>query len=582
MKGSMCMIFHQMADRRAFRLFFVIAIFLQTLNLNLLGIGLNPLFYIVIIWGAYILIHDLCVKELWYRGNHVLPLCGYLIFAGFATWMNETYTTTYSWLLVLLQAMMFLLVFSQPKSRTLMQVKQEVKQIIYVICVLCLLASAASLIMFFFNINITYNGTQIGIVNGRLFGVYFNSNPAAFLACMSIVFSMIALRNHYRFTPFFMVNIVIQVLYVILSGCRSAIIILAALVVVMLYYTLFKRRSYTTLQQILIACCAVICVGVSSVVIKHTLYLVPQVQGAVMQNERFHVEDIIELAGLLKEDPIHHRNEILSLVNRISSSRVTLYTDALKIWRTEPFMGVGFGNFQRIGQTMFPSDEVLFQPQVVHAHNFFLESLVTTGVLGFVCFFLFTFKSFTTMLEVLRKYSRTPSYLIVLLFAFVVWIEVLGGFFDYGIFYIYSLSSFLFWLMLGYLYWLNERAQLYLVVNQDAYEFVSYRLDQVKYSRDEGEELQRAGLHIMEETLNDFRLHMRLAVVLFMEQDTSSYFIYEGVFQLRRAYANEESIAQLRQLMALELYDIIKKDIEVLASDEAWTLVLPYGEQELF
>lgn len=573
---------HRLADRKAFRLMFIVAVFFQTLNLRFLQVEYTPLIYVVIVWGGYILLHDLFCKELWYRGNHVLQLCGYLLCAIFATWMNVAYTSTSSWILVILQGLIFLLVFSQPKSRTLMQMKEEIRQVGSLVSILCFLASAISLVMFFFNINLASNGTEIGIVNGRLFGIYFNSNPAAFLACMSIVFSMLAIRNHYKLKAFFYVNIVVQVLYVILSGCRSAILILAALVVVMLYYTLFKRKSYTIIQQVFITMLTVMLVGVGSYTIKQTLYLVPQLQGAVIQNERFHVEELVEVATLIKENPIANRRTIINLLDVISSGRVQLYTDAMKMWLDYPLTGIGYHNFHEMGSVMFPTHSVMQEKQVVHAHNFLLESLVTTGLFGFLFFFLFTFKSFTTMLEVLRKYTRTSSYLIVLLLSFIVWIEVLGGMLDYGIFYVYSLSSLLFWLVLGYLFWFNERAQLYLVVNQDAYEFVSYRLDRVKYSRKEGVDFTRAALHIVEEELIDFRLHMHLAVVLFMEQDTSNYFSYEGVFQLRRAYANEEDIAQLRQRMALELYDIIKHDIEVLASDEAWKLTLPYGTNDLF
>jgi len=583
LRSEVVNILHRMADRTWFRLFFIFAVFMNTLNLKFFAITENPLFYAVIGWGCYILLHDICTKELLYKGNHLLLLCLYILLAAMATALNTTYASASSWLLVAMQGMVFLLVFAQPKSITQMQIRKELRYAGILTCILCFLASGISLVLFFFNVSLTANDTTIGIVSNRLFGVYFNSNPAAFLACMTVVFSLIAIRNHYRFTTFYMINMIVQLLYILLSGCRNALLMLAILLVILLYYTLFQRKQYSLFQEILIAVGALIVFALGSYVLKRMLYLVPQLQGALIQNgERFHLEELKQLVELLWENPWSHRHEIVNLLDELSSSRIELYANSLRIWKSEPFIGIGFDTFHAMGMQMFPDSEVLHMPQVVHAHNFFLESLVTTGVIGFVCFVFFTFRSFTTMQEVLRRYKGTPSYFIILLLSLIVWMEVMGGFLDYGVFYVYSLSTLLFWMVLGYLYWLYDHRALYLVVNQDAFSFESYRLEEVTYERKQETAFDHAALHIMDEHLDEQRLRMRLAVVLFLNQERSCYFVYQGVFHMRHAYANEAGILRYREAMALELYDIVREDIERLISDDTWKLKLPYGNQELF
>lgn len=574
-------VLHLIAVRRYFKLFFAFSVFVNTLNLSYLGVTLNPLFYLVILWGGYILLHDLCTKELFYRGNHILPLVGYLICIGIATLLNP-YHQESSYILWYLQGLLFLLVFTQARSTSLMMIKQEMKQMGILVCSLTFVAAVISLCMFFFHVTLTRNGVSIGMVDGRLFGIYFNSNPAAFLSCMSIVFAMLALRNHYRFPYAYMVHIVVQLLYIILTGCRSAILILAMLVVILLYYTLFKRKAYTILQEVLIAMLAICIVVVGAYVLKQALYLIPRLQGFVLEHSgRFHLEEIIDTALMIKQDPWQHRQEIISTLDSISSSRIELWYNSFRMWKETPFFGIGVDTFHTMGSTMFPSSIVMAQPQVVHTHNFILETLVVGGVVGFLCFFLFTFQAFTKLLEVMRRYTHTPSYYILLLLTMIVWIEVMGGLLDYGIFYVYSLSSFLFWLVLGYLYYFHERAVDYLVVNHEAYEFVSYRLEEVRYHREKGVELASANLHIAKEELFDFRYHQRLQVLLFFTDATNATFLYEGIFQMRRAYANGAGIEAYQREMALELYDIIKQDIINLASDEEWKLQLPAGMQDL-
>ena len=88
--------------------------------------------------------------------------------------------------------------------------------------------------------------------------------------------------------------------------------------------------------------------------------------------------------------------------------------------------------------------------QVVHSHNEFVEALVTTGFIGLILFGLFFLTSFKKIIYLLNN-CNDKHYFSLLIFSLIVVCEVIGGLFDYGVFYNYSLSTAIAWIFLGYL-----------------------------------------------------------------------------------------------------------------------------------
>ena len=143
------------------------------------------------------------------------------------------------------------------------------------------------------------------------------------------------------------------------------------------------------------------------------------------------------------------------LLNKISSGRIDLIETSIQVWRKYSIFGVGVNNFQRIGSAI--TDGVTIQsPQVVHTHNIFLEALVTTGLIGFVIWMLFVVQAVNQMIQSIKK-SINQREILYLLAVLIVISEWIGGCFDYGVFYNYSLSATLSWIFLGYLYQLREK-----------------------------------------------------------------------------------------------------------------------------
>lgn len=437
-------------DRSYFRLFFIFVVFLNTLSLRFFGIEQNPLYPLVFLWGFIIFIYDI-YKECW-RKTRVGLLVIYGASLIVATLANRTYSTLDSYQLAFLQLIIFWLIFMNPRERSFISIKNEIRLIIPWVSFLTSIASAVSLVMFFLNVSLTRNGMAIGLVGDRLFGIYFNCNPAAFLACISMVLSLWAFYHRYHFRHFYLLNGIIQLFYIVLTGCRTAILILSFYSVLVLYQTLFKKHSFSSLKRWLFSFLTILLIFIGSNVTQIFKIINPQREIVQVEN-RLQLEKIEEMVWLFIEDPIENSKEIAKLADDVSSGRVELVYDALEIWKTSPLLGVGANNFRTIGLDINPDSSVLKGEHVVHTHNVFLESLVTAGIVGLISFSVFFVQSVFNFRDVLKKYTGTSTYNIVLLCLFIVVTEVIGGMFDYGVFYVYSLSTTLAWLFLGYAYW---------------------------------------------------------------------------------------------------------------------------------
>jgi hypothetical protein len=425
--------------------------FINTLALGYLGIETNYLFIPLLIWALVIIGHDIYKKEFKIKKNYSLLILVQGFILLLATILNS-YSDLNSYVIAIMQLVIYLLIFNNPASMTKKDIVEEVKMIIPLVNVLVGFASLVSIGMFIVRFSSLANGWTLGMVGSRLFGVYFNSNPAAFLACITIVLALIAIRENFKGKPWYLVNIGVQIVYILLTKCRVALIILVVIIIMVGYYFLIRRRPYSMFKRIMLVLGLVFIITSASLLGQGIVEFVPQMQGiASKETSRFQTDKIKEAGHLLISGDIEDFYKGLTIIDEVSNGRVSLTKAALQIWQTDPLIGIGANNFKKIG---IQETDVLeyWAVQVVHSHNVFLEALVTTGVIGFIIFVIFFFKCVLMSFNVLKVSQGKEIYFIVQMFIMIVLSEFIGGLSDYGVFYIYSLSATLAWCFLGYLF----------------------------------------------------------------------------------------------------------------------------------
>lgn len=538
-----------LGDRKYFKLLFIFYVFINTLALGYFGIDFNPLSVIVLIYGALIIFYNIIKNEFFYSKNHLLLIGLYGILLLFATYLNKGYSTKNSLLIAVMQLIIFLLIFGQPKSMTLKKLKQELQSIIPFTSFLVGCASFVSLLMYFLNISGSQNGWYIGLVGDRLFGVYFNCNPASFLAIIVILMSMIAIKNHYEYSFLYVINIGIQLSYIILTQCRAAIIILAIILTSVAYYRFFRAKELSTIKRVSLNMGMCLCMLLGTKVVQEAAFIIPQIQGAQEESDnRFQLEKIKQIVSLTMTGELQNIPKIIELADEVSSGRITLAKDSLKVWQQSPIQGIGAGNFRNMLVDVTGSDD--WGQQILHSHNVFMESLITAGVFGCLLFILFFIKTLFVSRDILLKYRNKKSYFIVLLFIMIVVSEFIGGLFDFGVFYVYSLSATLAWMFLGYIYWLNDQSDMSLVDNSDVAIFNKYELLSIHYQKEELDSL-KPEFEIMESHYQADDYVMKVQYFL-----GHSSFIYNVYYTL---YDKKDDI-NIR--LARDFYSLIEDEIK--------------------
>ena len=186
-------------SRKYFKLAFIIYAFINTLALGYLGFNLNILLFIMIGWGGLIIGWDFYQKQINYHDIKFILIITYGLILFLATAINP-YSNLKSYLIALLQLMIFFLIYGNQKSFSSNNIYDELKSIIPLTNLLTGLAGICSLIMYLFKFSKIQNGWPIGLVGNRLFGVYFNCNPAAFLSAITILLALYALKRIYTST----------------------------------------------------------------------------------------------------------------------------------------------------------------------------------------------------------------------------------------------------------------------------------------------------------------------------------------------------------------------------------------------
>lgn len=433
-------------SRKYFKLLFIIYAFINTLALGYLGININLLSILIIVWGTIIIGNDLYHKEINWHNSSFILIISYGLILLLATFVNS-YSNLNSYLIALIQLIIFILIYGNKKNFTKENIFSELKSITPLTNLLTGIAGISSLIMYLFKYTSQQNGWSIGMVGDRLFGVYFNCNPASFLSSIVILLALFALKHKYRFTNLYLLNIVIQLLYIILTKCRTSIIILAIITTALIFEHFFKDSNYSRLKKYLFSFVISLSIFLTSIFAANCLsYLTGNHQET---NSRFQLNKILESIELSFQGDF---KPCIDLINQVSSGRIELLDTSIQIWQTSPIIGIGAGNFQNVGINQ-TNGTVIKQIQVVHSHNIFIESLVTTGVIGAMIFIVFFIRSLKIIFNLLKANYHKPIYTSLLLFVLIVCSEFTGSLFDYGIFYLYSLSATLFWLFLGYLHY---------------------------------------------------------------------------------------------------------------------------------
>lgn len=288
-----------------------------------------------------------------------------------------------------------------------------------------------------------------GFIENRLFGVFTDPNYAAI--CSLIAIGLAALLLYLRkggklLKAYYIVSIVFQVIYIVLSGSRTALLsgIVAAAFSVAVVTAGYCRQKKAGLRVLAALLAAVLCAGVifgGDKVLKKGLAYVPEVFTSL------HLTDNLDLP----EGPVDlNREDVVDSTN-ISNNRFAIWKDYLNVFTHTPLFGTSPRRPLDYVKDHFPSMYVVEKEYLVH--NGYLAVLVGTGILGTLPLMLW----FMLMAVKIARYlfsdrtRRDEKYWPIVILTAIVICPLVSAFFMMEIYFCLDIVTFLFWPLFGYL-----------------------------------------------------------------------------------------------------------------------------------
>lgn len=364
--------------------------------------------------------------------------------------------------------------FKENKERTL-------KKLLNVLTITMFVFVFVSVLMFFFNISYyasspVRSGVQgFDIDWGRLWGVFGDPNVASYISLVSLFSSVYFMLVYKKVWAYILygINILFQILFVMLSLSRSGLLIMVFIPIASVFYVFLcniKTNKKRAFSSILVAITAVaVLYGGYYGLRKSMPYVKVAILDTVGVSGRKNVDSLYESfykacgveiintdddnidSNIDKIDP-NIKAEIEEIIRKdtkddYSNGRFERWKAGLEVFKTTPIIGTSPRNAVAIAQERTP-DTVMGQNGWV-THCAYLEVLVNSGILGAIVMF----SAIIYIAVLFFKAVSKNGFNLEVYISFLCFLTVAAGaFFVSDVFFIFSISTLLFFYLLGYLY----------------------------------------------------------------------------------------------------------------------------------
>jgi len=405
--------------------------------------------------GGFIMLHE--IYELLIKKKPLkfdISLFSFLIIFGITIILNRQFAFAANIKNFCWEALFLLVIYEFSKKNALKENFFLWFQTILV--TFSLIMSTISLWMFFVGYSFISriegktNPLRIGFVENRLFGAYADPNYSGVMAAVSIIVSFYLFRNITKslvFKIILILNIIIQISFIGLSGSRNALIVLTVMVTALSFFTVFRKLTSTnklkrTLRSFTVAILmGVICFGFVESSKSFLSYVPKYVSPHISQKQsKKSIKDYEQ-----NDMEVNLDREDVERSGDISNMRFTLWKSGIEIFKTTPLFGVGPKSIHDYAQKYVP-DTYLAKSNLA-VHNAYLNVLVCTGLFGAICVLIFLLKSLVGVLKHVFSVSLLNAqfiYSVVVVFGIGV-----SGLFHNEIFFMATSSPLVFWVFIG-------------------------------------------------------------------------------------------------------------------------------------
>jgi len=294
-----------------------------------------------------------------------------------------------------------------------------------------------------------------GFYYNRLFGIFVDPNFAAVTSVMLLfgsIYSFITSNNKW-IKSIWVLNAILQFLYVILSGSRSGLLVFVFGVMIYAFLKVYssfqiKEKKSNILRLIVTIVISIIAIIVLFLGVKKLLENIPQLinktnttQEEIVQDENAQNSNDSQKVSLDRTD-LEDKG--------ISNLRFELWGDCLNILKSKPIFGTSPRNLIVYAQDCFQNT---YPAKGYDFGNGYLAVLVGTGVLGalVIAVFLCICIKRLFIYIIKKQYNNLEESNFNILAISIIGMMFLAAAINQEIFLVNSINTALFWLMLGYI-----------------------------------------------------------------------------------------------------------------------------------
>lgn len=271
------------------------------------------------------------------------------------------------------------------------------------------IAVVGSLFLFFIRYSYTaplskiYYGLRLGFVQNRLYGIFVEPNFASNLSvivCVLMVKRLLGKAPHVH-NAWYIVALILQFMYIVLSGSRSALLDASAVIFVGIFIIVYgDQRHRGLLQQwgkgLATALIAVVVFVGANYAVKFTMpHLVVPTRIAVLD----HLMN--DKAAEKDNGGVSLERQDITTNGDSSNGRLSLWKSALEITKTSPIYGGSPNDFIKYAVHTVPKSYISIHGQT--PHNFILLTLVGSGLLGAIPLVIFMIMKAIALIRALFK-----------------------------------------------------------------------------------------------------------------------------------------------------------------------------------
>jgi len=377
-----------------------------------LGIFINPISKLCLIWGIFLIVYDAFHKRFFLQTSYWYCIVAMMAMYCITILINIQSNFYMGIKHLAYTAIALMIIFSQNGHRGNADIKNKIKFVNSSLIIIIFGASVISLLMYCLHLEIRFEQNGVifrqGFLENRLFGVYGSPNIGALFSIISIALTCI---NSYikngslvKWRKAYIVNGIVQFLYFSLTlsngGFLTAIVFSTLLVCVYAFMQLRKKKNifqailFSTIFAVVIA----ICLNFAMLGIRKGMSLVPSTIEYV--KNQICNDDSEEEEVKIVFDRIESGDDV-------SNGRTTIWSAGLKIWMQAPLFGVADIRVDEENPQSFAysldalNDAEMERITAIdgNLHNSYIQILINSGIVGALCFLVF-------IILVVKKYIQ--------------------------------------------------------------------------------------------------------------------------------------------------------------------------------